>query len=298
MSPLRIIPASDPIKVETIVLTIYGAPGLGKTTLGFSADAPLLLDTDQGAYRSAFRKDTAEAKSWSDISSITASDVRGYKTLVLDTAGRALDLLAADIIAGNPKLGRGGALTLQGYGELKSRFIAYLKLVRSFGLDVVLIAHSDEKQQGEETVERIDMQGASKQEVYKVSDAMGRLAMRNGQRVLSFSPSDTSFGKDPVQLGAMPVPSLDEAPSFLGRVIEQIKAGLNAMSDEQMAEQAKFSDWKLACDEASTADDFNALVPEAESKREKEYLHAKATAAGMTFDKKAKEYAASEPVAA
>lgn len=287
MTPLRIIPASDPIKVETIVLTLYAPPGVGKTSLAFSAEAPLLLDTDAGAYRSAFRKDAAEARTWGDIAGITAADVAPYKTLVLDTAGRALDLLSTDIIRQNPKHGRGGALTLQGYGELKTRFAAYLNLMRSFGLDIVLVAHSDERQSGDEIVERIDMQGSSKQEVYKSSDAMARLAVRGGKRILTFSPTDTQFGKDPAGLGAVEVPDLGAQPNFLADVIAQIKDTLNAANEEQTARAAE---WSEALSEAEAPADFTALIPKAKSRREKKALHTTATDRGYTFIEDRGEY--------
>lgn len=288
--PLRIISASEPMTVDTIVLTLYGVPGLGKSSLGYSADAPLLLDADGGAYRSAFRKATAPADTWSDIADITAQDVAPYKTLVLDTTGRALDLLATDIIAGNPKLGRGGALTLQGYGELKSRFTSYLRLMRSFGLDIVLIAHSDEKQQGDEMVERIDMQGASKNEVYKSSDAMARLTLANGQRVLSFAPSDTRFGKDPANLGTVSVPHLNEHPQFLGDLIRRIKDSLNAESAAQLEAAAEAAAWQAKITEASTPEAFTALVSEAKTKIAKRQLNDAATAKGFAFDKNASAF--------
>lgn len=287
---LRIVPASEPIKVETIILTIYAPPGVGKTSLGFTAEAPLLLDTDQGAYRSAFRKDSATARVWDDVAGITAADVKPYKTLVLDTAGRALDLLSADIIDKNPKMGRGGALTLQGYGELKSRFAAYLNLMRSFGLDIVLIAHSDEKQQGDEIVERIDMQGGSKQEVYKSSDSMARLGVVNGKRVLTFSPTETRFGKDPAGIGAVEVPHLSSQPQFLASVIDRIKGALNEASAEQVEAAKRASEWASRCESAETASDLTRLIGEATDARAKRALLEIATRRGFEFDADVKEF--------
>jgi hypothetical protein len=283
---LRIVSGSAPIKVDTIILTYYSPPGIGKTSLAFTAADPLLLDTDQGAYRSAFRKDSVPARSWGDVAGITAEDVAPYKTLILDTAGRALDLLAADIIAGNPKLGRGGALTLQGYGELKSRFAAYLSLMRSFGLDIVLIAHSDEKQQGDDMIERIDMQGSSKQEVYKSSDAMARLGVVGGQRVLTFSPTETRFGKDPAGIGSVNVPHLSAAPNFLATVIHSIKASLNELSEEQQKAAEEGAEWAAKVFAAETPEDFTALIAEAGASADnKRTLHDVATSKGFKYDK-------------
>ncbi|RVG82346.1 ATP-binding protein, partial [Sinorhizobium meliloti] len=197
---LKITRASDPITVDRLNMVIYGPPGIAKTSLAFTAEAPLLLDFDNGSHRAANRKDVVRVTSWADITNIDAGDLEPFKTIVVDTAGRALDSLSVDIIKANPKHGRGGALTLQGFGELKSRFGAFLKLLNSFGKDVVLIAHMDEQRSGDDVIERLDVQGGSKGEIYKTADAMGRLIIENKHRWLLFSPTDAAFGKNPGQL--------------------------------------------------------------------------------------------------
>ena len=42
---------------------------------------------------------------------VTGADLAPYNTVVVDTAGRMLDALAADIIADDSKMGRGGVLS-------------------------------------------------------------------------------------------------------------------------------------------------------------------------------------------
>lgn len=261
---LRITKATDPISVERLVVVIYSPPGQGKTTLAFTADKPLLLDFDGGVYRSAVRQDSVPINSWADVGGISADDLKQYKTLIIDTAGRALDALSTDIIEKNPKMGRsGGALTLQGYGELKSRFISFTKLVRSFGLDIVLLAHSDEQRgNGDDLIERIDVQGGSKNEIYKAADVMGRLAIKNGKRVLNFSPSDTSFGKNPAGLPELVVPSVSDNPRFLGEVIEDIKGKLNKLTAEQQEVATTLAQWQIKFDSATTPDALNGLMDE------------------------------------
>src|SRR5215469_3387275 len=113
--PIRIIPASAPMTIDQVVLGIYSLPGIGKTTLGFTAEAPLLLDFDKGAHRARNRKDTVSITNWDEIASLTEDDLKPYKTIIVDTVGRALDVLSADIIKNNPKHGNGGALSLQGF---------------------------------------------------------------------------------------------------------------------------------------------------------------------------------------
>ena len=55
---MHIIKATDAIAVEHPVLLIFGQPGIGKTSLAYSAADPLVLDFDQGAHRAANRRDT------------------------------------------------------------------------------------------------------------------------------------------------------------------------------------------------------------------------------------------------
>lgn len=257
---LKITKASDPIEVTQITACIYAIPGIGKSTLGFTAEAPLLLDFDQGSYRAGNRKEVVEIKGWNDVAQMTAADLRPYKTLIVDTAGRALDALTATIIEENPKLGRAGALTLQGYGELKSRFIAWTKLIRSFGLDVVLISHCDEQRKGDEVIERLDVQGGSKNEIYKAADLMGRLYLAGGRRVLNFSPTDTAFGKNPTQLPTLEVPHYSEAPLFLGDLIGRVKTDLNKQSETQKRIATMLADWSARINESGELDHFNALI--------------------------------------
>lgn len=295
---LKITKASDPITVDRLNTVIYGPPGLGKSSLGFTANAPLLLDFDNGSHRAANRKDTVRIATWSDIAGITAEDLEPFKTVVVDTAGRALDALTADIIRVNPKHGRGGALTLQGYGELKSRFTAFLKLLNSFGKDVVLIAHMDEQRNGDEIIERLDVQGGSKGEIYKAADAMGRLVIADGKRWLRFSPTDAAFGKNPGQLEPLLVPDVSSADfdGFLGSVIDRIKSRLNELTESQreaMAEQQWFRD---ALPKVADADGINGLLDRAKDAGQvcKLMLHKRAEELSLHFDKTAGEYQIAE----
>lgn len=294
---LRIVRSSDPIRVSRLNVCIYAAPGVGKTSISFTSDKPLLLDFDRGAHRAMNRKDTVQVESWEDVANITADDLADFSTVVVDTAGRALDVLTADIIRRNPKAGRGGALTLQGYGTLKAEFVAWLKHINGLGKDVVLIAHMDEQRNGDEIIERLDVQGGSKGEIYKAADAMGRLSIREGKRILNFSPTDAAFGKNPGQLEPLEVPRPDIAPTFLADVIERIKARLNELTEEQREAQAVIEKWRENLADAEDAEAINLLVPAAKDapKAIKALLHDRATKLGLQFDSKAGEYAVIQP---
>lgn len=291
---LKITRAADPITVDRLNMVIYGPPGIAKTSLAFTADDPLLLDFDNGSHRAANRKDVVRVEDWGDVAQMTAEDLAPFKTVIVDTAGRALDSLTVDIIRANPKHGRGGALTLQGYGELKSRFGSFLKLLNSFGKDVVLIAHMDEQRSGDDVVERLDVQGGSKGEIYKSADAMGRLTIQNGQRKLLFSPTDAAFGKNPGQLPPLDVPHFESADfgTFLAGVIQQTKNRLNALSEEQkeaMAEQQWFRD---TLGKVDNADALNALLGRANAAGAacRAMVRGRGATLGLVYDQAAKAF--------
>lgn len=297
---LKIIKSSDPIKVERLNLCIYGQPGAGKSSLGFTAEEPLLLDFDKGAHRAANRKDTVRVNAWSEITDLNGDDLAPYKTVIVDTAGRALDTLTADIIRRNPKHGRGGALTLQGYGALKSEFTAWLKQLNEFGKDVVLIAHMDEKQNGDEIIERLDVQGGSKGEIYKAADAMGRVAVKGGMRTLNFNPTEAAFGKNPGQLAVLEIPHPDKDPEFLAGVIRSIKERLNTLTEEQLAAQAELEKWRVTIRDLGDVYAFNNALPDVKKapKAAQALFGRAAKDKGYVFNEKAGEYATNEAVPA
>lgn len=291
---LRIIKSSDPIKVDRLNLCIYGQPGAGKSSLGFTAEAPLLLDFDQGAHRAANRKDTVRVNHWAEVADLAAEDLEPYKTVIVDTAGRALDVLTADIIRRNPKAGRGGALTLQGYGSLKAEFVAWLKQLNAFGKDVVLIAHMEEKTNGDDIIERLDVQGGSKGEIYKAADAMGRLSIKSGVRTLNFNPTEAAFGKNPGQLDVLTIPHPDKDPEFLASVITSIKDRLNTLTAEQAEAQQVLETWRTIIAGLKDASDFNDKLPGIKTapKAAQALFNKAATEQFLTFDKKAGQYVA------
>lgn len=192
---------------------------------------------------------------------MTDPDLAGYDTAVIDTAGRALDDLSATLITDDPKnANRSGGLSLPGYGALKTTFATWLKRLTSSGLDVVLLAHMDEQRKGDDIIERLDIQGGTKNEIYKSADAMGRLYMENGVRRLAFSPSDVAHGKNPGRLETLEVPSFDGGQNqrFLGDVIRRIKATLNEETEVVRRGRELLEAKRLAFAELTTPDTFTA----------------------------------------
>lgn len=259
--PVKVTKATDPIEVKTLCLTIYSQPGLGKSSLAFTASRPLLLDFDKGAHRAIDRKDVVQVEEWSEIADIRAADVADYDTIVIDTAGKALDVLAQNIIKGNPRFAFGGALNQQGWGQLGTRFSAFLRMIRGFGKDVVLIAHMDEQKDGDAIKERLKVQGGSKDLILTDSDVIARISIFNKERQLVFSPTETSFGKDPAGLVSMPIPDAKTAEfkTCLADVIGAVKEKLNSVSDAQAAHNEEIAWFAEILPQILTAESINEI---------------------------------------
>lgn len=259
---LKIIKESDPVCVTQISVCIHGGPGTGKTTAGNTAESPIVLDFDNGSHRSGGRKDVWQFDKWEDVCLLTRADFEPYKTVVVDTAGRALEMLALDIMEQDPKAGRGGQLSIQGYGVLKSQFTAWMNLLKSYKKDIILICHSDEKQRGEEVIERLDVVGGSKNEIYKTCDVMGRLAVRNGKRTLNCNPDEAAFGKNPAGLPIVEVPEVSKDPKFMANLIQKVKDAINTETEAQKPAIEFMNKWKSKIDGAITVEDYNAIRKE------------------------------------
>jgi len=299
---LKVTRSDEVITVDTLCFTIYSQPGLGKTSLAFTASRPLLLDFDKGAHRAVDRKDTVQVSDWGDVAGITAADVAAYDTIIIDTVGKALDVLAQDIIRGNSRLSHGGALSQQGWGQLGVRFSAFLKLLRSFGKDVILIAHMDEQKDGDSIKERLKISGGSKDLVLTDSDVIARISIISKQRYLVFSPTETAFGKDPAGLGEVAVPNAgtSEYATCLSEIIHQIKERLNALSEEQVAHKQEVEWFAEHLPKIDSADDINGLVGRAKDagRDVARLLHDRAIAIGLTFDRASGEYVLQQKEAA
>lgn len=291
---IKITKSDEAISVDQICVTVYSQPANGKTSLAFTANNPLLFDFDKGAYRATNRGDIVQVSSWSDVSGLKESDLEGYDTIVVDTVGKALDFLAQDILRGNQRLGYAGMLNQQGWGQLGVRFGAWLRMVRGMGKDVILIAHMDEQRDGDHTKERLKIQGGSKDVVLTDSDVIARISIENKQRLLMFSPTETSFGKDPAKLGCIEIPS-DDSPEFKGFmavVISDVKDRLNALSEEQIARKGELEWFAEHLPQMKDAGAINAVLGRAKKagRDVSRSVAQRATELGLDFDAENRKY--------
>lgn len=304
---LNILSESEPVKVSSVVVHIFGDPGVGKSTLGCAADGALVADFDRSLHRSLGRKIAAQMDAWSDLSALLASEeLRAASCLTIDTVGRALDLCALGIVKGNAKAGSPATgLNIMGWGILKIQFGAFFAQARALGKDILILSHA--KMERDATsgnkVASPDIPGGSAGEVYKAADAMGYMTTVNGRRVIEWDATDFHTGKNPAAWGPMEVPPYRPGLDFLhAGIFAPLKARLNQMTEAQTAVLAACSAWDQKVNDAEAAKGdrakvFSALVTEALKVHEppvrvyaKATVHRAATAAGLAWDSQSAAY--------
>lgn len=260
---MRIIRSTEAMPVAQGRMLVFGPPGIGKTTLGQTADDPLTLDFDHGSHRVQNRKDVLDIHTWRDVDELTASSALDpYKTIVVDTVGRCLDLLSADIIEQTPKLGNGGVLTQQGWGVLKGRFKSWMATVGNMGKDIVLIAHDKEDKDGDTRIVRADIAGGSYGEVMKLVDFVGYLSIQGKNRVLDFNPTEKWHAKNPAGWGPLVVPSYVKEPRYLASLLSKGREALGTIGAESAAVASAVADWSAVIAGYNTAEEMNKAMPE------------------------------------
>lgn len=283
---MKIIPAGTAHKVDQVFAVIYGPPGVGKTTLALGTDNPLLIDFDKGAARAMTRNTARVApESWADVSSLPLARIKkdGYRTLVIDTIGTALDLLAAKLTEDSRlKDYVTGGLSLKGFGALKHAFGTWVKKARLSGLDVVAVCHSTEQRVADKTVVRLDVTGGTKDLLHQMAHVMGFMTMAGGKHVFKPSPSDAAFGKNPAQLADLVA---DPNETQLADFLAETKARLSAISNAP----TEPVDVDLA---AKLNNDLVALIEKKAPAAEKRKLMDRATSVGYAYDKASKQFVA------
>ena len=304
---LNIVTSMQPLNIENIITFIYGDPGIWKTSLAFTAKNPILFDFDKGAYRASNRKDTVQIGKWQEVATFTAQDLANYDTIIIDTAGRALDMIIDSLKTDSRNTTRGGQLSMQGYGKLGSIFTDWLKMLRGMGKDIVLLAHASEDKDGDNVIKRPDMVGGSKKEAYKIADMMAYMTTQQSQngdiKVLNFMPSSTYLAKDSGQIGNVQIVPMKDSPNQLANIIQATKDHINSLSAEAAKAQKELDDLRndlLDAESASDLDELKADLNKAHPLYKEMALSvmSRSKALGFIYDKPSDSFIEPDPVVA
>jgi hypothetical protein len=280
-------PESMTFADKKIRMLIAGFPGIGKTTLALSAPKPLYIDVDLSAERinrevlnmaegitqprdyEELRKDLGIGANDMELQAVKR-DLRDFETIVVDTGGKLLTIMGQYGRKIEPKYGqRDGSLSLKGYGWLGKEFQRFLDhCIHELDKHIVIIFHTVEEKDGDDTKLRIKAEGSSRNNVWEVMDLGGFMEMRGNTRTIGFSNCERYFAKGVHGIqGVMAIPEL--APGvkndFLTRLFEQYKKVLEEEAKRTAEEKARYEavmeEAHRIIDGLKDADSANAAMP-------------------------------------
>ena len=263
---VRVIREDEPLGVDTLVVVIYGEPGIGKTSLSFTAENPLLEDYDDGLKRSVGRKTAVKFDKWADaVEFHKGKDFAALHpdTLIFDTGGTLLDnFIAQYVITVDPKNSRsGGELSLQGYGALKSVFKQFVAEMKAQKINLLFVCHTESFKDGDNQKFRPKMTGGSYDILLAEADMVGYMESRSNKRTISFSPTDRTIGKNTAEFPLIEVPHYTavEYQGFMGRLISQTKEKMMAINEAQAEAISKVQRYREAIGECTELDEMATI---------------------------------------
>ncbi|SFG12911.1 ATP-binding protein [Prevotella sp. KH2C16] len=283
------------IPQRPIVMVVYGVPGCGKTTMAFSADNAVLIDTDKGFDRAGYIGDVITAEKWEDIQQeLSVGTFNGYSTIIVDTAKGVLDDYLWQYVAEQDK--RLERNQLKRYGAVGEEFKRFVADLRNGGHDVVFIAHDKEGMDNNGNVTHSpSVTGQSRDLLNRIADQEGYMHIVGGRRVITFASGEYWVSKDTAAIGEVEVPAVgdDAFRGFLSRLIADTKLAIQQHSTAMVAYQA-------ACDrlqEVADEKDANAFykevyatMPESEKAPMSSLMMAAFDKLGIKWDKKSGKF--------
>ena len=234
---MPIIKKDAPIPERNIIMVLYGVPSSGKTSVACTAESPVLIDTDRGYDRAVTRVDTLTASDWEDIQS-SMEDLKGYKTIIIDTAKAMLDDYLWDYTQRQDnRLVRN---QMKHFGAIGDKFKEFISKIRSFGSDLIFICH--DKQGGDDIVtHEPDCTGSSKNLLNRMADQEGYVFIdtTDNKRKIAFGIAGNIVSKDTAGLGTVEIPDAITDPenfnSFMQVIIASTKASIVGHSENNGA---------------------------------------------------------------
>lgn len=281
-------PESMTFEGKKVRALIAGFPGIGKTTLALSAPKPLYIDVDLSAERinrevlnlaagvtqprdyKELRQDLGMDCNDMELQAVR-SNLADFETIVIDTGGKLLTIMGQYGRGIEPKYGqKDGSLSLKGYGWLGKEFQRFMDhIIYRLDKNIVIVFHTIEDKDGDDTKLRIKAEGSTKNAVWEVMDLGGFMEMRGNQRTIGFSNCERYFAKGTRGIhGIYTIPELEP-----GKPNDFLTKLFGKYSEVSAQEAARAAEEKKAYDEAMTtgyqiianivdADTANAAMPQ------------------------------------
>jgi len=258
---MAIIKKTDTFPERPVIMVLYGMPGVGKTSLFNTSKNPILLDCDRGADRSIHRQDTMMVSKWQEVLA-DEGEIAKYSTLGIDTAKAVLDdFLMTYVGEIDYKLKTN---KLKAYGAIGDEFKAFINRRRADNIDIVIIAHAKEKEDGDMTKFSPDVTGGSKDLLLRIADQVGFITTANNKRTIYWNPTDRTIGKNVARLPETQIPDESDPAffDFLDTIITQVKSSIQSRTEEQRIALEKADSLKLDIEMIETPENADAIFEE------------------------------------
>lgn len=225
---------------QNLLVLLYGQIGKAKSTTACSAPDPLVVDVDRGLGRMfapARPASFIQPDTYQEVLNDLNGDLSKYRSIVIDTLGRFIELMAEHSKTVNPKFMQGdGTLTLKGWGWLGNEFGNFVKRLRRLNKHIVFVAHSMEENDGDTKVFRIDAGGRARKEIVKDMDLIGFTEMQGTQMTINFAPTERYYTKN--SLGIL---AAERLPNVLEGAPNNYLTNLFLRAAQKFAEDGKLN---------------------------------------------------------
>ena len=241
-------PVEMDFRNDNIIMIISGLPGVGKSTVAFSAPGVVLIDMDKGVKRVApeHRKDTIISNTYEELlEDIKTPEFMSYRTVVIDTTGAFIETLKDWAMRNNPSANKkGGGISQQGFGIVKSEFLRFSAELKKTHNVIYIFHTSKSKDKDGNFVYDLMCEGAAREVVWQPADLGAYMQIIGNDRYLCFSPTQEYSAKSSYGIkGLIKVPELQsgEPNDFITVLFDQVKKNM-AKENAEFAEQKKLYD--------------------------------------------------------
>lgn len=291
---------------------IYGAPGVGKTTLACSAPRPYLIDLDKGIERvnARHRVVCSRIDKYEELAEDFKTEAfQAAETVIIDTGGALITYLQDWAVRTDPanRMAKSNTISQKGWGAVKREFLHFVDTIKTnYNKNIIFIFHSvEEKDKDGNPNQRLLCEGSARNIVWQPCDFGGYVYMAGGQRKIAFTPGDTYFAKGCFGItGEHDIPVLtDTTPNtFMTQIFATARSNITAEKDffeqEKRDYEAVMEQGRALVDGVNTTEDAarfagelkkltHVLTSETEIRSLfKERIHA----LGITWDKAAGQW--------
>ncbi len=235
---------------ERFSVILYGAPGVGKSTLASSAPNPIMFDLDRGLRRvkAQHRPPASFVNTYEELlEDIKSEEARQFDSYIIDTGG-ALVTMILDYVGRIDPVNRqkNGAPSQKGYGAAKLEFKRLTDMLKlELRKNVIYVFHSlEEKDKNGAPLQRLLCDGSAKNIVWQPCDFGGYMYKNGNQTEIGFTPTDEYFAKGCYGInGVRIVPFGENVPNtFLTNLFNEANRNIEADKTYFAEERKKYDE--------------------------------------------------------